>query len=423
MTNYAKIAMAAICLILGGCGMTNPYEKWLDEGQNDQEKLLPSKLKAVLCDVETWKVDYEGTDVFFQFGSDWSLVSDSDIPQVATSSTYNMMSLSAKEISLTLVGAGHLAYVDKGADASYVVKAFSNTSISATGKTSGKEITLVPADDDVMEKLAATKEALLATVKVCKSFVSSGYKTAAVHNADGDFVCRFAINPEARTLQFDVIADGTLTHTVVPVEAPDDDNLNFETAIKLDGKDINGLAFSGIGVILKGGDGLAVKPNGDSRVYFLSGDYQTHALNVNGGRGEAVQYLIDEITPHDEWGDIEVSDRETRPLVFCPENDKDHYWYTFFDSFKEEDGATVSEQYNDIIFMSKSDGYMPFGGWDDGNGGEFDNAKEIQNDLPRFMNGYFHKDGLILVHDFDGEGYSYYWFFSPTTDFWFRARE
>ena len=151
MTNYAKIAMAAICLILGGCGMTNPYEKWLDEGQNDQEKLLPSKLKAVLCDVETWKVDYEGTDVFFQFGSDWSLVSDSDIPQVATSSTYNMMSLSAKEISLTLVGAGHLAYVDKGADASYVVKAFSNTSISATGKTSGKEITLVPANDDVME--------------------------------------------------------------------------------------------------------------------------------------------------------------------------------------------------------------------------------------------------------------------------------
>ena len=73
--------------------------------------------------------------------------------------------------------------------------------------------------------------------------------------------------------------------------------------------------------------------------------------------------------------------------------------------------------------MSKSDGYMPFGGWDDGNGGEFDNAAEIMSTLPRFMNGYFHKDGLILVHDFDDEGYSYIWVLSPTTDFWLRARD
>ena len=42
--------------------------------------------------------------------------------------------------------------------------------------------------------------------------------------------------------------------------------------------------------------------------------------------------------------------------------------------------------------------------------------------MPRFMNGYYHKDGLILVHDFDDEGYSYMWIISPTTDYWVRAR-
>lgn len=415
--------MAALCLILGGCGLTNPYTKWLDESPEDPNRLRPSELKAVLCDVETWKVEYEGTDVYFQFGDDWSLVSTSEVPEIATNSTYHLMPVSAQEISLTLVGAGHMAYIESDADESYIVSEFSNTSIRAVGKTSGQALTFVPGDEEALAEIEASKEAMKITVETCRSFISAGFKTASVHKADGSFACRFAINAEARALQFDVIEGGSLTHSVIGVTADENGNLDFTSSVTLGEKAVTGLVNQMGAVSFKGGDGLKVESNGNARDYFLSGDYQSHAINLNGGRGEAVQYLIDEITPHDEWGDIEVSDRETRPLVFCPENDKEHYWYTFFDSFKEDDGATVSEQYNDIIFMSKSDGYMPFGGWDDGNGGEFDNAKEIQTDLPRFLNGYFHKDGLILVHDFDEEGYSYYWFISPTTDFWFRARD
>lgn len=422
MTNYVKIAIAALCLILGGCGLTNPYEKWLDNGLEDQDRLRPSELKAVLCDVGTWKVDYEGTDVYFQFGTDWSLSSDSEIPQIATSSTYNLMSLSAREISLTLVGAGHLSYIDGSVDESYIVNEFSSTSVSATGKGSGKVITFIPGDAKALEDLAEAKKALLVTVEACNSFAAAGYKTAAVHNADGDFVCRFAINPEARTLQFDVIEAGILTHTVVDVEADKDDNLDFVTSIKLNGNTVTGLVSTSKGIAFKGENNLKIESNGYSRSYFLGGSYHTHAINLLAGRGEAVQYIVDEVTPHDEWGDIEISDRETRPLVFCPENDKEHYWYTFFDSFKEEDGAKVSAQYNDIIFMSQSDGYMPFGGWTDDNDQDINNAPEILSALPRFMTSYFHKDGLILVHDEDDE-FSYIWIISPTTDFWARARD
>ena len=423
MNTCTKLAMAALCLILGSCGLTNPYKKWLDDSKEDQNRLRPSALKAVLCDVGTWKVDYDGTDVYFQFGSDWSLSSDSEVPQIATSSTYNLMSVSPEEISLTLVGGGHISYVESGADETYIVKEFSAQSVSATGKTSGKAITFVPGDEEALAAIEASKAAMLVTVEACRSFISAGFKTAAVHKADGTFVGRFTINPEPRTIKLDLLEGGTLTHTSVEVEADDNSDLIFTSSLTLGGETVTGLVAKASGIAFQGGDNLVVKTNADSRGYFLGGDYHTHALNVRADRGEAVQYVTDELTPHDEWGDIELSDRETRPLVFCPENDQAHYWYTFFDSFKEEDGAKVSSEFNDIIFMSKSDGYMPFGGWDDGNGGEFDNAAEIMSTLPRFMNGYFHKDGLILVHDFDDEGYSYIWVLSPTTDFWLRARD
>lgn len=421
MSNYVKIATMALCLMLSGCGLTNPYEKWLTDDQ-DPDRLRPSELKAVLCDVGTWVVDYDGTDVYFQFGTDWSLTSDSDIPQVATNSTYNLMSISPREISLTLVGAGHFSYIEGNADETYIVKEFSASSIGAVGKNSGKVLTFVPGDGDALAAIAASKEALLVTVEICNSFVSAGFKTAAVHNADGDFVCHFSINPEPRTMQFDMIADGELTHATVGVEANADESLDFVSPITIDGKEVSGLVSTSNGVAFKGGDGLKVKSNGDSRIFYLGGDYYTHAIHLRDGRGDAVEYAYNEIAPHDEWGDIEFNERETRPLVFCPENDKERYWYTFFDSFKEDDGPKVSAQYNDIIFMSKSDGYMPFGGWEDDKGEEINNAPEILSAMPRFMNGYFHKDGLILVHDYDDE-FSYMWFISPTTDFWVRARD
>ena len=268
--------MTALCIILSGCGLTNPYEKWLTDDQ-DPDRLRPSELKAVLCDVGTWVVDYDGTDVYFQFGTDWSLTSDSDIPQVATNSTYNLMSISPKEISLTLVGAGHFSYIESGAEETYIVKEFSSSSISAVGKSSGKALTFVPGDENALAAIAATKEALLVTVDICNSFVSSGFKTAAVHNADGDFVCRFAINPEPRTLQFDVIAEGELSHTTVGVEANEDGSLDFVSSITLDGKEVSGLVSTSNGIAFKGDAGLKVKSKATSLdglpkgIYIING--------------------------------------------------------------------------------------------------------------------------------------------------------
>ncbi|MDT3356931.1 MAG: hypothetical protein LIR35_05015 [Bacteroidota bacterium] len=426
MNSYVKTAMMAFCLVLGGCGLTNPYEKWLDEGVKGEDRLLPSGFKAVLCDVGTWKVDCEGTDVYFQFGKDWSVNSDSELEKLATNSTYNIMSESADALRLMILGAGHLSYLLEDADEAYTVKEYSSASFTATGKDSGRVLTFEPAPEDALAKIAAEKEALLVTLRACQEFIAAGYKTAAVHNSDGDFVCRFAINQQEGHIKFDVIADGVLTHNNVDVAVDEDGNLDFKTSITLDGKNPTGIVLTNGDVAFKGVSDMNIVSNAESRHYFLADGYPIHAISFRYGRGDAVQYIIDEITPHDEWGDIEFNERETRPLVFCPDNDKERYWYTFFDSFKEEDGANVSSEYNDIIYMSKSDGYMPYGGWEDENGKEINNAPEILNTLPKFMNGYFHKDGLIMVHDYgveDDENHSYLWLISPTTDFWVKARD
>ena len=39
-----------------------------------------------------------------------------------------------------------------------------------------------------------------------------------------------------------------------------------------------------------------MKSNGDSRIYYLGGDYHTHAINLRNDRGDAVKYVCDEIT-------------------------------------------------------------------------------------------------------------------------------
>ena len=47
MNCYIKIALtAAFCLTLGGCGLTNPYEKWLDECQENPDRIRPSEVKT-----------------------------------------------------------------------------------------------------------------------------------------------------------------------------------------------------------------------------------------------------------------------------------------------------------------------------------------------------------------------------------------
>lgn len=414
MNCYIKIALtAAFCLTLGGCGLTNPYEKWLDECQENPDRVRPSEVKSVLCTVGTWKTDYEGTDVYFQFSSDGSVSSDSEIQKLATNSTFNVMSVSSKVVSLTIIGGGHLTYVDSNAEETYFVEEYSSTSITVKGKEGGETLVLVPAPSEEFEAINASKEALLATMAAANMFAEAGYGTSSVSDGDG-FVCRFAISPEKCSIRFDIIEDGKLSHKTNTITVDEAGNLQLGSPLTIGESTITGLALKGNNVKMEGAEELKVARNNVSRAYFLGGDYKTHKINFNNGVGDAVKYVVDEIMPHDEWGDIEFNERETRPIVYCPENDKEHYWYTFFDSFSEEKGPVVSSEFNDIIFMQKADGYMPFGDWGT------DNAPEIEKDLVKFMKGYYDKDGLILVYLPEGEE-SYLWLLSPTTDYWVKA--
>lgn len=416
MKCYIKIALTAvICLTLGGCGLTNPYEKWLDECQENPDRIRPSEVKSVLCTVGTWKTDYEGTDVYFQFSRDGSVSSDSEIQKLATHSTFNVMSVSSKVVSLTIIGGGHLAYVDSNAEETYFVDEYSETSITVKGKEGGETLVLVPAPSEEFEAINASKEALLATMAAANMFAEAGYGTSSVSDENG-FVCRFAISPEKCSIRFDIIEGGKLSHKTNSIAVDDAGNLKLGAPLTIGESTITGLALKGSNVKLEGAEELKVARNNVSRAYFLSGDYETHKINFIDGVGDAVKYVVDEIMPHDEWEFIEFNERETRPLVFCPRegHEKDRYWYVFFDSFSEENGPVVSSEFNDIIYMQESEGTMPFGDWG------FDISKDVEKDYPKFLKGYYDKDGLILVYLPEGEE-SYLWLLSPTTDYWVKA--
>ncbi len=416
MNCYIKIALtAAFCLTLGGCGLTNPYEKWLDECQENPDRIRPSEVKSILCTVGTWKTDYEGTDVYFQFSSDGSVSSDSEIQKLATNSTFNVMSVSSKVVSLTIIGGGHLTYVDSNAEETYFVEELSSTSITVKGKEGGETLVLVPAPSEEFEAINASKEALLATMAAANMFAEAGYGTSSVSDGDG-FVCRFAIFPEKCSIRFDIIEDGKLSHQTISISVDEAGNLQLGSPLTIGENTITGLELKGANVKMEGAEELKVARNNVSRANFLSGDYKTHKINLIDGVGDAVKYVVDEFMPHDEWEFIEFNERETRPLVFCPRegHEKDHYWYVFYDSFNEDNGPVVSSEFNDIIYMQKSQGTMPFDDWG------VDISDEVEKDFPKFFKGYFDKDGLILVYLPEGEE-SYLWLLSPTTDFWIKS--
>ena len=351
MNNYIKIATMSLCLTLAGCGLTNPYEKWLDAYPENPDRLLPSKLKEVLCEEgKIWKADCNGTDVYFTFNKDWSVDSDSEAIQLATSGVFSLVSKGDDAIALTIEGAGHLPYFIDDADETYYVTEYSSTSIKATGKTLGTALTFVPASAAELKAMQDEKEPILFKLKVFKRFIDAECGSAILRNSVGKFLARVSVDPKTSSAKFDIMDNRELTHVAVSVDASEatgDRRLTFVTPVTVLGEEVNGLQLdeSLSSIELLGTSAFRVTNSSEARRYWLSGDYETYHLNVFNGKGDAEQSIIDELLPHDEWNGIEFNDRETRPVIYCPRhNDDGHYWYVYFDSFKNG-GAKVSSDY------------------------------------------------------------------------------
>lgn len=67
MKNIAKTLMMSFCAVLAGCGMTDPWEEWSDEGQFPEDRMVPSEVKAALCAADGWKMTYNNVNFYYAF--------------------------------------------------------------------------------------------------------------------------------------------------------------------------------------------------------------------------------------------------------------------------------------------------------------------------------------------------------------------
>ena len=146
MKNLTYILMSLCMVALTGCGMTDVWKDWENEGMMNEERLRPSEVKELLCSADGWKMTYENTTFYFQFTKDGAVASDSDesILESATEADYYFDFNGEKVVLLKMSNEGMMKYLKQNQENTFVITDYSDSKITATGKTYGKTMILLP---------------------------------------------------------------------------------------------------------------------------------------------------------------------------------------------------------------------------------------------------------------------------------------
>lgn len=408
MKKLTYVLMALLNLAFYSCGMTDVWKDWESEGIQNPNRLKPSEVRNSLCAAEGWKLNYKGHNFYFQFSEDGTVVANSDytILDETTYTTYRFSSEGDSLVLLTIDGGGHLSSLGDDSEDTFLVSDVSESKITCKGENNKVEMDLVTVPEKEIQDQMASKSLLLSMKK-------NGFLNGVVRDANDKFVAHYAISIPDQKIRFISFEGRQLVHQESLLNI---DGATFTfSGITLDGQSASELTYTSKGdgfAVLKGVDGLSVTSNKDAVDFFNGTSYQTYKISKNNHIGDAKDELFDELS----WssiGDIEISDRTRRPLVFCPSG-ADSFWYVFFDSKNDDNDSLIKDEL-DRVYFTRADGYMPYGGdsqW----------VSETNVHLSKFLAAWFHKDGLYLVKETDGNK-NYIYFLSPTTDSWFRIEK
>ncbi|MBQ8889309.1 MAG: hypothetical protein IJY59_07460 [Bacteroidaceae bacterium] len=384
--------VSVFCLLLSSCGTTDVWEDWANEGVLSENRLRPSELKETLLGTDIWKLNCQGVNFYYQFDdSKVVTISDETILKDEVTSDYYLDFDGEDKVLLVVRGAGALSYLPNSTDETFVITAFTSQQITATGLNTGVTMNLVASSAaDLAANAEARRVAILERNKALfMEQIKTDLSNGVIRTASGEFLAHYAIDRETtESVKVSLIEDGVLTHTTYPLTITADD----EKAILDFGElDLNGNGLSKIyyafanGKMTLDNSALTVDDNQDARAYFLNG-FGTHIISATNNKGAASAQIWNELGWESYVGDLELSDRETRPLVFCP----GALWYTFYDS-----NWTLGEEV-DRIYFRKTDVYYPFGG-----GGYGEN---LEANMPTFFACYFNEEGHYMVDDsYDGK--------------------
>ncbi|WP_321332505.1 hypothetical protein [uncultured Bacteroides sp.] len=400
--------LITLCLALYSCGMTDVWKDWESEGIPNPDRLKPSEVKSALCASDGWKLNYKGHDFYFQFSEDGTVAANSDytILDETVYTTYRFNSEGDNLVLLTIEGGGHLSSLgDDDSEDTYLVSAVSDSKITCKGKKNGDEMDLVAVSAAEIKSQIESKSLLL-------SMKNNGFLNGVIRDANDRFVAHYAISTSDNMIRFITLENRLAIHQESSLNI-DGGTFTF-SGITLEGQSVSKLTYNSRGdgfAALEGVDGLTVTSNKDVVDYFNGTSYKTYKISKNNNLGDAKDELFDELG-WSSLGDVEISDRTKRPLVFCPSG-ADSFWYLFFDSMKDNDPLIKGEL--DRVYFTRSDGYMPYGG-------DLKSISEANIHLAKFLAAWFDEDGLYLVRESDGST-DYIYFLSPTTDSWFKIQK
>lgn len=406
--------LVLLCFALYSCSTGNVWDQWSDEGILDPDRLLPSELKAALCAEDGWKINYGGSDFYFQFFEGGYVQSDSDetILESQVESTYYLDYDSDQAVNINIPDGGALQYLSTTTtETTFLVTECNNGLIVATGEITGTQINFEAVTASDIEKNNEAKEAAIIEA-AREKFIEELTTTMAngvIRDSSGKFIAHYALSGETDdyAIKFSVIEDRVLSHTesVLTITSDDYEALFSFPTITLNGYSISEMVYSfATSAISVSGTTLYCETNSGA-VSVFTDSFSTHKISHTNNTGDACDAVWNDL----EWspvGDIEFSDRSARPLVLCPNwGSSDYVYYTFYDS----NWKTTDEIGR--IYFSATDPYMSYGGTE-----KYD---QIAENYAVFFDAFFHEDGHYMIWD-SSTGTSYMYLISPTTNYWMR---
>lgn len=398
MKKYTYILLA-LCLTLSGCGMTDVWKDWENEGKMSDNRLRLSEVKALLCSADGWKMSYEGTDFYLQFDKNGTVTMNTDktILKSEVVTDYHLNYQGEKIVLLTLAGGGALQYLKANQETTLVITSYSDSQIVATGQANEGKMDLASTTNAVMEANKEQKKDALRKLEGLENMASGALRVNG-----GDIVAYYSISSDEDnnwTLQTVTIEGGMVVRSDYPVNVNNDDASRGVLTI-------NGLKIGGydIGTITYSYDNYqeTTIDNENLSIDFSAG---SEVANVYNGSWSTRVVDRDNICADMKGmlSQVEFDDRTPRHIVVCPGSTGEGQWhYVFFIVNATADNTTGR------VLLKSPGTELLFGGY--GN-----DVALVQSNFASFLNCCFSEKGVWMW-----EKDSYIYVISPTSDHWFR---
>lgn len=404
MKRLKHILIAASLFTLCGCGTTDVWKEWENEGvMNEETRLRPSEVKEILCAADGWKMSYEGVDFYLQFDRNGNVVTNTNEkilrPEVKTE--YHLDFQGERTVLLTLSGNSSLQYLNENRESTFLITEYADNHITAKGQAHGLPMNLTIVSTADLQANIDLKQDALRRIAGLEN-ISSG----ALRVKGGDLLAYYMLsadNDNHWTIHVTTITDGKPVRTSYAVDLDISNDTHGVAA--LPGLEIEGYAPQSITYDYDDASRVSL---GDSNLVLDFGAAAEWVEKYNSSWSTHVvdRDLIGLDLSMMPAAQIEFDDRGPRNIVICPGSvEAGQWWYVFCEQAATANNATC------CVVLRNTNIYTPWGGYGD----DINLTKENFTPL---LSLCYAESGVWV---WEKEGYTY--IISPTnSNAWFRMR-